>query len=194
MKNLLYTGGLFLLLLAACGPNTSQSTVTQEEKLEQGDTLNELVAFQKDIVIKPLSGYFVKNTIKQNDSVVCWVINNRQEMEKVFGMAKTVSNTIDTVDFNTHLLTAVTLRLSNLEQKIALTSSKQEGDAVDLHFSIMEEGPSRSFTTAMAWLGTIPKSPEVKKVRFYEGDRLIQSVDVGLLNEVIKEDSALKKY
>lgn len=193
MKNLLYIMAL-LALLAGCGPNTSQSTVTQEEKLAQGDTVNELVAFQKDIVITPVSGYFVKNTIKQNDDIVCWVINNPQEMQRVFGMAKTVSNTIDTVDFNTHLLTAVTLRLSSTEQKITLTSSKQEGNTVDLHFSIMENGTARSFTTASAWLGTLPKLPEVKKVKFYNGDRLIQTVDVGLLDEVMKEDSTLRKY
>ncbi|MGN7719454.1 hypothetical protein [Chitinophaga sp. 22620] len=193
MKNLLYAGGM-LLLLAACGPNTSQTTVTQEEKQEQGDTLNELVAFQKDIVIKPMSGYFVKNTIKQNDSVVCWVINNPQEMQRVFGMAKTVNNVIDTVDFNSHLLTAVTLRVSSLVQKIELTSSKQEGNTVELHFAIRDEEPTQqSFSMAAAWLGAIPKDPAVKTVKFYSGDKLIQSVDVGLLDNVMKEDSTLKK-
>jgi hypothetical protein len=192
MKNLLYIAAL--LMLAACGPNSSKTTVTQEEKLAQGDTLNELVAFQKDVVIKPLSGYFVKNTIKQNDAVVCWVINSPEEMQRVFGVAKTVSNTIDTVDFNTQLLTAVTLQLSDLEQQIELTSSKQEGNTVELHFAIMTEGKRRSFTTAMAWLGAIPKNPDIKTVKFYNGDKLIQRVNVDLLDEVIKEDSVLRRY
>ncbi|RPD40255.1 hypothetical protein [Chitinophaga barathri] len=173
MKNLLYAGGL--ILLVACGPNTSQNTVTREE--EQADTTNEVVNFQKDVVVTPLSGYFVKNTVKQSDSIACWVINDAQEMKDVFGMAKTVSNTIDTVDFSSHLLTAVTLRLSSLEQKIELSSSKQDGNTVELHFIIMEEGEPRSFTSAMAWLGAIPKTG-VKTVKFYKGDQLIKRVDV----------------
>ncbi|MBO9152734.1 hypothetical protein ACFOTA_10985 [Chitinophaga sp. GCM10012297] len=195
MRNLLYAAGLLALLAAGCGPNTSQSTITQEEKQAQGDTINELVAFQKDIVIRPLSGYFVKNTIKQNDSIVCWVINNPKEMQQVFGMAKTVNNVIDTVDFNSQLLTALTLRISSLVQKIELISSKQEGSTVELHFKIYDEEPTvKSFSMAAAWLGAIPKTPEVKTVKFYNGDKLIQSVDVGLLEEVMKEDSTLKKY
>lgn len=169
-----------LLFLAACGPNTSQSG----EHSSSNDTANAApanVVMQKDVVIRPLSGYFVNNTVKFSDSVQCWVINNPEEMKKVFGMAKTMTNTIDTIDFSQNLLAAVVLQPSDLTQHIELTRSFVSEDNMDLHFTIRVDTPKTTYTKAMAWLGALPKSGDVKNIRFYSGDRLLHSFNAANL-------------
>ncbi len=172
MKRLPIAG--LLLFLAACGPNTSRS----DEHSSSEDSTNAApanVVMQKDVVIRPLSGYFVNNTVKFTDSVQCWVINNPEEMKKVFGMAKTMTNTIDTIDFSQNLLAAVVLQPSDLTQHIELTRSYVSDDNMDLHFAIRVDTPKTTYTKAMAWLGAIPKPGDVKHIRFYTGDRLLHS-------------------
>ncbi len=150
------------------------------------DTLNTdsaNVVMQKDVVIRPLSGYFVNNTVKMTDSVQCWVINNPDEMKKIFGVAKTMNNTIDTVNFSENLLAAVVLRPSDLTQTIELTRSYVSDENMDLHFAIRVDTPKTTYTKAMAWLGAIPKSGDVRHIRFYTGDRLLHSINAADLRE-----------
>ncbi|MGE7777994.1 hypothetical protein ACQKLP_24975 [Chitinophaga sp. NPDC101104] len=174
MKSLSMAG--LLLFLAACGPGTSRS----DEHSSSKDTLSTdstSIVMQKDVVIRPLSGYFVNNTVKFTDSVQCWVINNAEEMKKVFGVAKTMNNTIDTIDFSQNLLAAVVLRPSELTQSIELRRVLRSENELTLDFIIQVDAPKTTYTKAMAWLGAIPKS-EAKEIRFMVGDRMLHSYNV----------------
>ncbi|WP_126244646.1 hypothetical protein [Chitinophaga rhizosphaerae] len=174
MKSLSMAG--LLLFLAACGPGTSRS----DEHASSKDTLgtdSASIVMQKDVVIRPLSGYFVNNTVKFSSDIQCWVINNPEEMRKIFGVAKTMNNTIDTVDFSQNLLAAVVLRPSELTQSIELKRVLQFENELTLDFAIKVDTPKTSYTKAMAWLGAIPKS-EAKEIRFMVGDRLLHAFNV----------------
>lgn len=179
MKSLSIAG--LLLFLAACGPNTSRSDEQSAAK-DSANAGSVDVVMQKDVVVRPLSGYFVNNTVKFSDSVQCWVINNAEEMRKIFGMAKTMNNTIDTIDFSQHLLAAVVLQPSDLTQSIELTRSYELDGNMDLHFAIRVDTPKTTYTKAMAWLGAIPKSDAAKHIRFFKGDRMMTSINAADLH------------
>lgn len=185
MKHLPIAG--LLLFLAACGPNTSQSDEHSNSKDTTGAPPAEVV-MQKDVVIRPLSGYFVNNSVKLTDSVACWIIHNPEEMRKTFGMAKTMNNTIDTIDFSHNLLAAVVLRPSDLTQTIELSRSYVLDGNMDLHFAIKVDTPKTTYTKSMAWLGAIPKSDSVKNIRFFRGDRMMTTIDAADLREAQDTD------
>lgn len=180
MKRLPIAG--LLLFLAACGPNTSRSDEnTSAKDTTQADSAD--VVMQKRVVVKPLSGYFVNNAVKMTDSIQCWVINNPAEMKQIFGMAKTMNNTIDTIDFSQNLLAAVVLRPSDLTQTIELSRSFEQDGNIDLHFAIRVDTPKTTYTKSMAWLGAIPKSGSAQNIRFFKGDKLLYSIDAAKLRE-----------
>lgn len=170
MKHL--TAGLCCaLLMAACGPNTSRTGLNREEQLDSAENIT-------NVEVKSLQGYFVKNTVKQTDSVTCWVINSPQQQDSILAPAKTMNNTIDTLDFANNIITAVVMRPSELMQDIQLSSSVVTEDEVHLHFAMRADTPKRSFTAAALWMGAVPKKTGIKTVKFYSGDQLIRSVPV----------------
>lgn len=186
MKRLPIAG--LLLFLAACQPNTSPQFEKYKgnEDTVKADSAD--VVMQKRVVVKPMSGYFVNSTVKMTDSIQCWVINNPAEMKKIFGMAKTMNNTIDTIDFSQNLLAAVVLRPSDLTQTIELSRSYEQDGNIDLHFAIRVDTPKTTYTKSMAWLGAIPKSASAQNIRFFKGDQLLHSIDAGKLREALDTD------
>lgn len=166
MKNLLTVGAL--LLVIACGPNTSQTSEKREPSYDSA----------KALTVKPASGYFSRNDIQQNDTIACWVFETTAERDSVLGIAKTMNNVIDTADFNKEIMAAITLMPSSLTQELTLSSATQTDDAANLHFSIKIDTPKRTFTSAAVWVGILPKSGDLKKVHFYRGDERIKTIDI----------------
>ncbi|WP_119077870.1 hypothetical protein [Chitinophaga alhagiae] len=159
------------LLMAACGPNTSRTSFNSEEQPDSAGNMT-------SIEVKPLQGYFVKNTVVQGDSVTCWVINSPQQQDSILAPAKTMTNTIDTLDFANNIITAVVLRPSELTQDIQLSSGMVTENEVHLHFAIRADTPKRTFTAAALWMGAVPRKPGIRTIKFYSGDQLIRSVPV----------------
>lgn len=163
---------LCIIVLMACGPNSSQMG---DKSKDPGDSATNAPTA---LTVRPIEGYFVKNTIKQNDSVTCWLISSAVEQDSILGMAKTMTNTIDTIDFSREIIAAVVIRPSELTQSIRLASSEITDDEVRLHFAIKADTPKRTFTAAALWMAAFPKTPAVKAVKFYNGDKLMRTLDV----------------
>lgn len=172
MSVMKYLPIVLCILIAACGPNTSRTTVDKEKQLESIDESPTPVA------VKPIQGYFVKNTVAQTDSITCWVISNEQQQDSILAVAKTMTNKIDTLDFANNIITAVMLRPSELAQDVRLTSSVISDNEIHLHFAVKADTPKRTFTAAALWMGAVPKSPGIKAVRFYNNDQLMRTVPV----------------
>lgn len=158
------------IALAACGPNTSRTGEGLHEKADSATDQPTLVQ------VRPIQGYFVKNTVKQNDSITCWVINSHQQQDSILGVAKTMTNKIDTANFTNEVIAAVVLRPAELTQDIQLASSMIKDNEILLHFTVRVDTPKRSFTAAALWMAAIPKNPDIKTIKFYSGDRLLRSV------------------
>ncbi len=161
---------LLIALLTACGPNSSK----MGESNQSGDSA---ATAPTALTVRPIQGYFVKNTVKQNDSVTCWLISTPVQQDSILGVAKTMTNTVDTIDFSREIVAAVVLRPSELTQHIELSSSEITEDEVRLHFAIKADTPKRTFTAAALWMGAFPKTPAIKTVKFYNGDKLMRTLD-----------------
>lgn len=163
---------LLCILIAACGPNTSRTTINKDEQLDSAEKN------LTPIAVKPIQGYFVKNTVAQTDSVTCWVISDEKQQDSILGVAKTMTNKIDTLDFANNIITAVMLRPSELAQDVQLTSSVISDDEVHLHFAIKADTPKRTYTAAALWMGAVPKTPGIKTIRFYNNEQLMRTIPV----------------
>ncbi|MGX5818306.1 hypothetical protein ACWKWU_08935 [Chitinophaga lutea] len=157
-------------ILAACQPNTSQTTVSKEEHLDSNNI--------KPISVQPITGYFVKNTVKQSDSVTCWVINTPAQRDSILGIARTMDKPVDSIDFAQSIGVAITLQPGNEAHKITLTEAVQENDVVDLHFAILRDTTKLGYKLTPVWLGTVPRTYGVKTIRFFDAKGLLRTVAV----------------
>lgn len=167
-----YLSIVLCILIAACGPNTSRTTINKDEQLDSAEES------PTPIAVKPIQGYFVKNTVAQTDSITCWVISNEKQQDSILAVAKTMTNKIDTLDFANNIITAVMLRPSELSQDVRLTSSVISENEVHLHFAVKRDTPKRTFTAAALWMGALPKTPGIKAVRFYNNEQLMRTIPV----------------
>ncbi len=80
----------------------------------------------KDIPYTILKGYFLRNTHihKAGDDAELLLVDNKAAMDDLLGVAKTMSNTIDTPDFSKNTVGIVICRPTNMKTKIELNYVK----------------------------------------------------------------------
>lgn len=159
-----------LFLLASCGGNN--------QKINQTDTTLDVSATTSgQLDVNPLSGYFVKNTIQVTDSLTFWIVDNQQAFDSLFGVAKTMNNTITRPDFGTQVVVAATMPPSWYNTRIELAAATLD-DATNnatMRFATTSDANKSSSSITPLWLGTVPKNGK-QTFNFYNGDKLATSI------------------
>ncbi|WP_142684679.1 hypothetical protein [Chitinophaga polysaccharea] len=140
-------------------------------------TLNVAANPSSQLEVNPLSGYFLKNTITVNDSLTFWLIDNQASFDSLFGIAKTMNNTIDQPDFGTHIVVAATMPPTFYGTQIQLesASSGNADNNATLRF-VATANPNRgSASTVPLWLGAVPKTGK-STFLLYTGDHLTKTI------------------
>ncbi|SKD08107.1 hypothetical protein SAMN05660461_4058 [Chitinophaga ginsengisegetis] len=172
-----------LIVLAVCIMATvscaNSGTKTESDSTAAGSdtTLNVAPNPNSQLEVKPISGYFLKNTITVNDSLTFWLIDNQASFDSLFGMAKTMNNTIDKPDFGTQIVVAATMPPTFYGTQIQLESATSDNanNNATLHF-VATSNPSRgSASTVPLWLGAVPKTGK-STFQLYTGDHLTKTI------------------
>lgn len=123
--------------------------------------------------VKPLSGYFLKNTIKVSDSLTFWLIDNQASFDSLFGVAKTMNNTIDQPDFGTQIVVAATMPATYYGTQIQLASatSDDSNNNAEMHFAAVANPDKASYSIVPLWIGAVPKTGK-STFKLYTGDQL----------------------
>lgn len=169
MKNIFVVGCLFLI---ACGSGNKQNNPTDSLKT---DSSNIPSITNAPIHFRQINGYFVKNTLNQQDSIACWVIQSQSIFDNIFGAAKTMNNTVDTINFDREVLLAATLPASFEKRTLGLTNYKLDQSVLHVQLSV-NGGKKESYSSTAAWLGTVDAIPGLKEIKFYNGDLLIATI------------------
>ncbi|PSL49141.1 hypothetical protein CLV51_101471 [Chitinophaga niastensis] len=166
-------------LTAASCNNTGKKTAADSTAINGiADTaMNIQAAPNSALDVKPLSGYFVKNTIKVTDSLTFWIIDNAASFDSLFGMAKTMSNTIETPDFGTHLVVAATMPATYYGTQIQLEGATVDNtnNGATMHFVATSNRQKSSASMMPLWIGTIPKTGK-STIKLYTGDNLTKTI------------------
>lgn len=169
MKNIFVVG---CLLLMACGTGNKQTNTADSLKTDSAKipaTTNVPIHFRQ------INGYFVKNTLNQKDSITCWVIQSQSIFDNIFGAAKTMNNTVDTINFDREVLLAATLPASFEKRTLGLTNYKLDHSVLHVQLSV-NGGKKESYSSTAAWLGTVDAIPGLEEIKFYNGDLLIATI------------------
>ncbi|NIG52261.1 hypothetical protein [Chitinophaga sp. Cy-1792] len=127
--------------------------------------------------VNPLPGYFVKNNITVSDSLTFWVIDNQQQFDSIFGMAKTMKNDIPNPDLGTQVVIAATMPATYYQTQISLDSSyvNTNDNSASLYFSANGQDSKSSSSIVPLWLGSIPKNGKTV-IKLYNGGQLVSEV------------------
>ncbi|SHM33278.1 hypothetical protein SAMN05444266_107425 [Chitinophaga jiangningensis] len=161
-----------MLIMALSCQNTPQ---------QHTEDMDSTVATSPDPItqldVKPLSGFFVKNTVTITDSLTFWVIDNQQTFDSLFGMARTMADNVVAPDFGTSVVIAATMPPTYYGTQLSLDSATLNTNTNNaaLHFSAAANAEKGSAAIVPLWLGSIPKTGKTA-IRLYSGNDLAKTV------------------
>ena len=123
---------------------------------------------QPGVNYETVNGYFLKNGVNQSTEIRTLSIADQNTFEKHFGIAKTLTNTVDTVNFEQQLLGAITIGQSEHEMHISIASVSIENKMAICQFKV-KQGTKLSYTISPSLLFTISNTgvTEIQFERVY---------------------------
>ena len=138
MKNTLVI--FVLLILVSCNDAKKENQNTNSES-----------------TIELMEGYFPKNDIEFNQPVRVIIAKNKEDFDRYFGIAKTMTNTISEIDFDKNKVVAIIAKPSDNEQSIKIFETKLKNNKLAINYKL-EIGEPQSFSSSDMKMFKIPKS------------------------------------
>jgi hypothetical protein len=126
-----------------------------------------------DVIIKPLTGYFLADRTALGKGMNYFVITKENQFNKTFGMAKTMSNRIDRPDFKKGMVITLALPETKRETTIEYISAVKAGNFIEVYYKVKRSYPI-TYTIQPLALALVPKYPGVNTIKFYEGKKLVR--------------------
>lgn len=138
MKNIL---GIFvLLLLVSCNDAKKENEIVDSEP-----------------AIELMEGYFPKNDIEIDQSVRVIIAKNKEDFDRYFGVAKTMTNRISDIDFDKNKVVALIAKPSENKQTITISETKLKNNKLAINYKL-EVGDVQSFSSTEMKMFKIPQS------------------------------------
>ncbi len=147
-----------LVTFSACSNKTRQAEL-QTPVVNTGQT-------PTPVVSQELTGFFLKNTYKQDEDVKLLLFNNETAFNEIFGIGKTMNNQITKPDFATSIVGAVTLKPTQKQTTITVEKMETIGDACHLFINI-ETGAGQTYTSTPVYIFAIEKDIPAKQFQLY---------------------------
>ena len=144
---------------AATAADRVQHIISQsDDKLAAvGAVIEDKMRVKNDMVCKELRGYFVKNSVTFTDSFKHVVVSNQNDFDKYFGIARTMNNETDMVNFDENSVIAILTKPSLVTHKIEIIYCDLAGGKLTVKYHISNDAEN-SFKSSGLLLATIPKN------------------------------------
>lgn len=119
--------------------------------------------------IELIEGYFPKNDIEFNQPVRVIVTKNKEDFDKYFGVAKTMTNTVFEIDFDKNKVVAIVAKPTDRKQTIKISETKLKNNKLVIKYKL-EIGDSQSFSSSDLKMFKVPKSIKAIEVSSGEED------------------------
>ena len=150
-------------ILVSCKPSaTTTDADSKNNPTEQASPTVKSAPFNAS----PLQGYFLKNTVATTKAVQIHLIANADEFEAMFGMAKTMTNEITPIDFQTQNVVAIFTAPSESQTTIELPSVTTAGNTIRVGYKVVT-GEKQTFTSNALTLFTVPKEITALDARIF---------------------------
>ncbi|MCK5815629.1 MAG: hypothetical protein KAH07_06765 [Flavobacteriaceae bacterium] len=113
---------------------------------------------QKELVVKNLTGYYIKNTVQFDDDFdfIHLVVTNQDDFDSYFGIAKTMKNDIAKIDFTQNNVIAILLKPSTNSKETEIVYAELDQNKLLVQYGIKSKGKT-TFLSSSLYITTIPK-------------------------------------
>lgn len=121
------------------------------------DTKKENQNINSESTIELLEGYFPKNDIEFNQPVRVIIATNKEDFDRYFEVAKTMTNTISEIDFNKNKVVAIIAKPTDAKKIIKISETKLKNNKLGINYKLEISEP-QSFSSSEMKIFKIPKS------------------------------------
>ena len=114
--------------------------------------------------LKNIEGYFPKNSMVFEDECENLVISSQKDFDAYFGIAKTMTNKIENINFDENAAVAIITKPSKVKKKIILLYSELSKGELLVQYNIREWSEKNNYESTDLFLAKIPNN--IKSVRF----------------------------
>lgn len=118
--------------------------------------------------IEMVEGYFPKNNLQFNQPIRIITINNKQDFDQFFGIAKTMTNSVSEIDFEKNKVIAIVARPLDRKQTIHILETKLKNNKLAINYKL-EIGEPQSSTSSSLKMFKVAKS--VYAIDVYSNDK-----------------------
>ncbi|MGO3182520.1 MAG: hypothetical protein ACTIJ9_06770 [Aequorivita sp.] len=130
----------FLLILVSCN-----------DAKKEGENTN------SEASVELMEGYFPKNDMEFNQPVRVIITDKKEDFDRYFGVAKTMTNTVSEIDFDKNKVVAIVTEPSDRKQIIKISETKLKNNKLGINYKL-EIGDSQSFSSQALKMFKVPKS------------------------------------
>ncbi|HEY1031738.1 MAG TPA: hypothetical protein VGD89_08205 [Flavipsychrobacter sp.] len=118
---------------------------------------------------KTYDNFFLKWEGKLDKGINYWLLTDEEEFNNMLGLAQTMGSTTRMPDFTTQYVFAIAAPETRMETYLTIKRVEivDEKD-VNIHCILMENGNKQSYTTKPVVVASVPKSPYVKNIIFFD--------------------------
>ncbi len=154
---------VLLFVCVGCNSNKKEADQTSDQAASvSADSVPTPVPY------KELSGYFLRNTSELPAEVNLIVAQNPDQMSLDFGMAKTMNNKVDTVDFTIDDVVGVASQPTDHKTEIKIEKVEKVGKTLKVYALIVQE-EKLSYKIQPLVIFSFPKDSGVDQVELYSG-------------------------
>ncbi len=130
------------------------------------------------VQLNPLSGFFLSDKITLDKGLNCMVVTKQKDFIKLFGIAKTATNTISMPDFNKEQVLVLAMPETNKETTIKFDHATKAGTVIEVYCEEHRKKEPLTYATLPLALASIPKYNDVNTIKFYDGNSLVDEIKV----------------
>lgn len=163
MKTFRPNNPLFVLLIL------SLCISCNSEKKDKNNSENnmEMTAETEPLKIEIVENYFTKNDMTPR-VIQYFTIDNQEDFDNQFGVAKTMDNAISTIDFDKTRIGAIVMPATDIKTSIEITQAERFGSGAIITYKT-KQGDKQSFTTTPTLIFKLPVDNKLKTLEFKSG-------------------------
>lgn len=131
---------------------------------DKNESTMEMTAETKPMEIEIVENYFTKNDMAPR-VIQYFTIDNQDDFNKQFGIAKTMDNKVSSIDFKNNRIGAIVLPTTDKNTSIEITEAERFGSGAIITYEI-NEGDKQSFSITPTLIFKLPADNTLKTLEF----------------------------
>jgi hypothetical protein len=170
-----------LFIISGCLPVTQEHRVLEIAPIKEVHLKEvELEPEKKQLLqFKKCSGLFLKSSVKLSNTINFFTLSSTSKFKNLLGIAKTISNTVKSPDFNKNILVVITEQPSTMLNDIIVNQVYTKENDIYVEYEIKEQESNKGYFVQNLGVFEIEKPGVILNIYFINRDNKAFAVPFG---------------